>query len=256
MATELFSHLQREAGRKVLDKAYNLTIEDPGNHLAEVQSFLQERNGSLILYGNHIAYDDPLLAGLLYLKYFNTKNDRHLVVPASHWHMNPEHNKLFSQGGKMVEKIFEAEIFQLIQSYMVENEEFPGYTQEIAEENRRAFFGRLKELKKQGVSTDILIYPEGHRSTDGVLQDVGRGFILAGSILSPSVFLPIGESYENDNYARSKPNTRLSFREPILRIGQPTFMFDTKDRPDIEPLMQNLAGCLPPRMQGQYRNLL
>jgi len=245
MSKEGVAHLQNEGGRKLLDIVYNLTIEDPENHLAETQSFLKENNGSLILYGNHIAYDDPLLAGMLYLKYFNQADDRHLIVPASHWHMNPENNKLFYQGGKLVEKLFHAELFSLIQTYMVNNEKFPGYTPEIAEANRRTFFDRLKKLKSQNIPTDVLIYPEGHRSEDGVIQEMGKGMILAGSILKPSVFLPIGISYKNDRYARNIPNMRFFLKKPILHIGTPTFMRESKERPEIEPLVDNLAVCLP-----------
>ena len=250
MAQERKSSLRSEGGRKLLDFAYNLNIEDPGNHLAETQSFLKKNNGSLIMYGNHIAYDDPLLAGMLYLRYFNQTYDRHLVVPASHWHMNPKNNMLFYQGGKLVEKLFNAELFKLIQNYMVNNEKFPGYTTEIAEANHRVFFRRLRELKSFNIPTDILIYPEGHRSEDGVIQKVEKGMILAGSTLKPSVFLPIGISYKNDNYVRNILNTRLLFKKPILHIGIPTFMRESKERPEIELLVHNLVECLPSWMRG------
>lgn len=253
MIKERISRLQREGGQKLLDLAYNLNIEDPKNYIAETQLFLKENNGSLITYGNHIAYDDPLLAGMLYLRFFNQADDRHLIVPASHWHMNPKNNKFFHQGGRLVEKLFHAELFHLIQNYMVNNEKFPDYTTGIAEANHRAFFKRLKELKSLNIPTDVLIFPEGHRSEDGVMQEMGKGMILAGSVLKPSAFLPIGISYENDKYTRNIPNVRLLSKRPILHVGTPIFMREHKERPEIELLVHNLSKCLPSWMRGTLK---
>lgn len=248
--SERMAWLKREVGKSIFQAVYDIEISDPGNHIAEVQSFLQ-KGGNLVLYANHIAFDDPVIVGLFYLRFINPHGARHLIIPASHWHMDPQNNKKFALAGQMAESVFDAEIFKLIQSYMVNNSQFGSYSEAEATANHKAFFSRLRTLRQEGTPTDLLIFPEGHRSDDGKLGKIEEGIILAGSLLQPTVYLPIGIHYET-SFKRSSLNTRFSGMMPHLTVGNPTFQED-RNRPTTEMLIHNLAQFLPVGMRGIYR---
>lgn len=249
MATELFSRIKAEAGKAALSLAYRTKIEDPLNSLAEVNAFLGQ-GGSAIIYSNHIAYDDPAVDTLIYERYLNPQNKRHLIIPISHWNSDPANNPKFYQAAKEAERFFGIEIYRLIQNYMVGDPTYGSYTPDDANDNHLRFFSRLKRLRKAGTPTDLLIFPEGHRSEDGVMGPIEEGLTAAGKILRPSVYVPVGIHY-NEPYERSRLNLRTKGRVPRAVIGQPTFQTE-KDCPPVEDLMYNLAVTLPSYMRGPY----
>lgn len=249
MSGERSLHNRAEAGKKILRAAYRLEVNDPANRLAEIQSFLQG-GGNLILYGNHIAYDDPVVAALFYTQYLDPSGGRRLIIPASHWHTDPRNNRPFYTAARAAEYFFNAEVFRMIQNYMVGDERYGNYTAEDAAANHRAFFKRLQDLRRAQVPTTLLIYPEGHRSETGQLQEAEAGLTLAGRLLRPSVYVPLAVHY-GQGYFRNGLNMRLAGKRPILQVGEPVFQ-EGKESPFPVALMQNLARELPPAMRGFY----
>ena len=251
MSTEGLKRIKAEAGKAVLRATYSLDVEDSLNHLSEVNAFLSG-GGNLLLYGNHIAYTDPLIATLFYTRYIDPQRKRHVLIPASHWHTDLRNNKPFFAASKALEYVFNAEIFRLIQSYMVDNPEFGSYTAQDADINHMAFFKRLRELRRANIPTTLLIYPEGHRSINEELQKAEDGFVLAGSIMKPTAYLPIGLSYQSA-FSRESLNSRIQGSHAHISVGQPYFLTEDKKRPSADLLMNNLAACLPPEMWGVYK---
>ncbi len=243
--------LLRETGKGLLRAGWRLKVEDSLNHLAEIHSFLENDKGNLLLYGNHIAFDDPVAAALFYTRYIDPKGNRHLIIPASHWHTDSKNSRPFYIATKLAEIFFGAEIYRIIQGYMVGDPQY-GYTKEEAWESYRLFLTRLRELRKNNEPITLLIYPEGHRSETGKLQNIEEGLIHAGKIMQPTVYVPLAIYYKTP-YIRTGGlmNSRLTGHCPYLSVGEPFFQVGN-ETPSAAQLMHNLAQSLPPQMRGPY----
>ncbi len=253
MSGELFGRAKVETGKTILRTAYNLEVVDPSNRLGEIASFLGQ-GGNLLMYSNHIAFDDPVIETLFYTRFIDPKRERHYIIPASHWHTDPKNNKVFYEATKAAEFFFDADVYRLIQNYMVNNIDYGTYTPQDASDNHYSFFSKLRKLKKENIPTSMLIFPEGHRSEDGILQPIEAGFETAGRIMSPTVCVPLAIHYDTP-YSRNGLNIRTSGHRPQLTIGEPHFIHDRSEKTSTKFLMQNLARALPPNMRGPYSSI-
>src|SRR3989339_939146 len=134
MSGEHLARIKSETAKTILRAGYHLEVEDPSDYLAEIKLFLKWK-GNLVLYGNHIAFDNPAIAILFHARYLDSKRECHLIILASHWHTNPDNNKPFYLATKAAEFFFGAEIFRLIQSYMINNPQFGSYTAKDTSDN-------------------------------------------------------------------------------------------------------------------------
>jgi len=254
MSGEHLAKIKSETAKAILRAAYHLEVEDPYNYLPEIKLFLRE-GGNLVLYGNHIAFDDPAFAILFHARYLDPKRERHLIIPASHWHTNPDNNKQFYLATKAAEFFFGAEIFRLIQSYMINDPKFGSYTAKDASDNHLNFFSQLRNLRRKRVPTTLLIYPEGHRSENGGLQSIEEGLTTAGNIMKPTIYVPLATYYKTP-FSRDKLNLRTTGRSAHISVGLPYFLLEGQKKPSAANLMWNLARNLPLHMQGPYAQSL
>lgn len=154
MSPERFKGIRREAGKALLSAAYSLEIEDPWSRLQEIVSFMKE-GGNILMYVNHIAFDDPVVDPLFNTRFIDPQRTRKLIIPASHWHVNPENNRAFALAAKAAEYFFDAEIYPLIQKYMVGNPQFGSYTVDEAVGNNKGLFLKLRALRKKNTPVSM-----------------------------------------------------------------------------------------------------
>ncbi len=208
----------------------------------------QRQDLSVILYFNHTALVDPLFAGNI-ARRIDKRETRNFITPMSFF--NTEERK--ENKGNLLMKYFVekcgVETHRVIQSYQIDNPDY-GYTKMQAYKQNKLFLQRLKELGSKRTSTLMVISPEGHR-TDGAMIKGEEGMIVAGDLLAPTLYVPIGILYEG-----GVKNKGLNLGKRVnLTIGE-TFLFETginsKNIFD-EILMPNLADTLPIEMRGFYR---
>ena len=245
---------------KFLSGLYNLTVDDPSNHFAEVNAFLNEGGKrNLIAYSRHRSYGDPFAVALCLLRYVTSIKDMYDFIPASYYHTDPKHNLIFYLGTKYMGYSLDAEIFRLIQSYMVGQQKYGSYTENEAFNNSRAFFKRLKKIGKEYNSTVVPIFPEETRERANELLPLKGGFTMAAQELGNAVLLPLALSYPNP---RRIPFSRngLNFGPAHIVIGTPTFpgefneYLTERDRLGLTTLLgQRLAEGVPPEERGAYR---
>jgi len=105
----------------------------------------------------------------------------------------------------------------------------------------------------------IGIFPEGHRSRDGVLQEPKVGVSLL-AMRSGALLLPVGISGSGKIFPG---RSRLPHRTRVdIRIGEPFQLpYQPEGRLDREALsagtdriMREIAGLLPEWQQGRYRS--
>lgn len=144
-------------------------------------------NGKLIICSNHISYLDPVVIGTYFPRcvYFMAKKELY-------------NNKFLSS------------LVTFLNTFPVERKAF----------NRKAFSISFEILKDENV---LCLFPEGTRSTDGVLRGgkKGVGFIAAAS---NTPILPVAIS--GTNKIIQKPYRRIFFPRVKLIVGD---IIDIKD---------------------------
>jgi len=144
-------------------------------------------NGKLIICSNHISYLDPVVIGAYFPRcvYFMAKKELY-------------NNKFLSS------------LVTFLNTFPVERKAF----------NRKAFSISFEILKDENV---LCLFPEGTRSTDGVLRGgkKGIGFIAAAS---NTPILPVAMS--GTNKIIQKPYRRIFFPRVKLIVGD---IIDIKD---------------------------
>jgi 1-acyl-sn-glycerol-3-phosphate acyltransferase len=112
-----------------------------------------------------------------------------------------------------------------------------------------------QELKKGAV---LLIYPEGHRSRTGILQE-GRGGAVRLAMINQIPLVPIAMI----GTERGLRGTLMG-KPVVMRIGKPYIVEQTPDG-KIPPvlmeqlttdMMRRIAALLPPDKRGYYTNQL
>ena len=145
------------------------------------------RNGKLIICSNHISYLDPVVIGAYIPRcvYFMAKKELY-------------NNKFLSS------------LVTFLNTFPIERQAF----------NRKAFSISFEILKDENV---LCLFPEGTRSTDGVLRGgkKGIGFIAAAS---NTPILPVAIS--GTNKIIQKPYRRIFFPRVKLIVGD---IIDIKD---------------------------
>jgi 1-acyl-sn-glycerol-3-phosphate acyltransferase len=145
------------------------------------------RKGSLIICSNHISYVDPLIIGAFIPRciYFMAKKE------------------LYSSK-------FLSSLVTFFNAFPVNRKTF----------DRKAFYTSFEILKNENV---LCLFPEGTRSTDGILRKgkKGVGFISA---VSSTPILPVALS--GTNKIIQKPHKRIFFPKIKLIVGD---IIDVKD---------------------------
>jgi 1-acyl-sn-glycerol-3-phosphate acyltransferase len=233
------------AGR-LPEKKYDLTLTNEAmDKVDNIEKILEEDSKlNYIIYFNHISFADPLFAGHISLL-IDPKNTRKLIAPVSYSHTEM---KLKNSGTWAMKEIIEmcgVEVHRVIQKYQIGNDYSPNEALAI----NRVYLNRLRELKRKGISTGLLISPEGHRSDSGSLEKGEEGLVLSGRVLAPTLYIPVGIAY-GEEYNRSGMNFN---KKIIVNIGETSMQKSKEKRKDVfNILMTNLAKTLPIEMRGYY----
>jgi 1-acyl-sn-glycerol-3-phosphate acyltransferase len=228
---------------------YRIKIDSESKKkLKELKKIAKTRTDlNFVFYFNHISVTDPLFIGMIGVR-INRKGK--ILAPMSHFNTEerPENKKNI-----LMQKIVEAcgvETHRVIQTYQVNNPEFD-YTVLQAMKQNKPFMARLRELGKdiKRPRISLIISPEGTRSETGKLNKAESGIVEAGSLLAPTIYVPIGIDYEG-----LIKKDKINFRKRVnLSIGE-TFLQESRtDRVNLDMLMTNLAAALPETRQGVYK---
>jgi hypothetical protein len=245
----------REAGQRILRNVvtgvlpyllYRIIIDNASKErLENIKEIVNQRsNLNLIFYFNHTSIVDPLFVGNIAVR-INPKGK--IVAPMSYSNTEnkPENKKNIAMG-----KIIEAcgvKTFRVIQSYQINNPEY-NYSPEIIGRQNMAFIRGVGKLAKEekGTPISMIISPEGHR-TEGSLIRAESGIVFSGSLLAPTLYVPVGIDFEGD----IDKGMNL-FKRVNLSIGETYLQESPKDRVDLDVLMYNLAAVLPEARRGVY----
>ena len=211
-----------------------------------IKEFLEKSpEFNYVLYFNHISLDDPA-ALLRVANSIDPDGTYHLVVPSSlsHADANDFLGKFISITMDVVAHCG-IEIMPVVQTFKVDD----GYTQDEARQSYMKLFTRLKELKKTGTPTGVIIGPEGHRSEKGELINAEAGMVAAGRLLAPVIYIPLAISYDGE-FKRDKMNIG---KKMIINIGEVTVQESPREYPSVEELMKKLAESLPEDMRGVWK---
>jgi hypothetical protein len=226
---------------------YKVRIDDESNKkLEDIKGVInQGTRFNLVFYFNHTTLADPLFAGMMAIR----ANPRgQIVAPMSYSNTEerPENKKTIA-----MTKIIEAcgaKTFRVIQTYQIGNHEY-GYDSQTAMKQNMTFVRGLKQISEEErkFPVSLIISPEGHRSETGLLQKGESGIVGAGSILTPTLYVPIGIDFENNL------NRGMNlFKRVNLSIGETYLQENSRDRINLDVLMHNLAMALPEIRRGVY----
>lgn len=228
-----------------IEQLYDFLVQNQ-ECIQETNSLLNENpNLNLLLYYNHISFPDPVFIYWLYNKFLDSDLNRQVILPASYLHTRFTYNPGFASVFTLGKLVYGYQGIRLIQSYMVGNQ----YTPEEATKNYRHLVKSIKEPKKKPLT--LIIAPEGHRSDDGLsLQKGDEGMVKLAKMMAPVVMLPVGISYRDRQYDRSK----LNFHQSVnLNLAPPVFIETRQDsKLDFSFLMKHLAETLPEDMRGYW----
>jgi len=225
-------------------KLYRINIDDDSKERGEeIKETISQRSDlNLVFYFNHTSLFDPLLVGSI-TRRINPEGQ--IVAPMSY--SNTE-KKLKNVGKIFMANIIEncgVKTFRVIQSYQIKDPKKYPYSQELIGKQNMAFFRGLRELAKEKRKAPIsmIISPEGHRSkkTKALIM-AESGIVTAGSMLSQTLYIPIGIDFEKGLFRK---RVNLSIGETYLQEGR-------ADRVDLDVLMHNLAAALPEARRGMY----
>lgn len=249
--------MMKEAGQRMLRDIvteglplvlYRVKVDDESKKKLEniKKSIDQERRFNLVFYFNHTTIADPLFAGMMAVR-ANPKGQIVAPVSYSNTEDRPENKKTIA-----MTRIIEAcgaKTFRVIQTYQIDNPEY-GYDSKTAMKQNMSFIRGLKQIseEKRTHPISLIISPEGHRSEEGFLQKAESGMVGAGSILAPTLYVPIGIDFEN-----GIDKGMNLFKRVNLTIGDTYFQErgGKEDNP-LDKLMKNLAMALPESRRGVY----
>lgn len=206
---------------------------------------------SLMLYGNHIAIDDPFWEG-----YFSYKLDpgraRDVFALVSASHTETKEGEKESEEAKMnkLPNKCGVKTIPVVQTYQVNNEEY-GFTQGDAYKYGRNLINQVKEMRgEDNKALTAIIKIEGTRSKDGILGRGEKGTEHIIEMIKPVLIMPVG-IIPRETLSREDKNY---WRRFDINVGEPVY-YDGGDRSvkDTDNLMNNLALVLPPEMRGQYK---
>lgn len=219
-------------------------------HIIEIKEFLQNNpEYNFIIYFNHISLNDPAVVLHAAEQISPEGHQQHLLVPVSYSHAESSNieGKAFNSFSKLINKA-SIETVPIIQSYQINHPQF-NYTKEQATATYFKYLNRLKELKKTGRRTGVLISPEGHRSENGQLSTAEEGIIATGRILAPVIYVPLGVYYRGA-YKRNSLNPG---KKMFMNVGEIIQQEHPKNYPSLEEIMKKLAQALPENMQGAWQ---
>lgn len=238
-------------GEALVSGRYDIRISNAARErLMALRDFLaqpEEHGRSVILYFNHQAYNDPILAWRA-AQLIDPERTRQLFAPTSSWASKVRFKNALYLAMVAASKMGGVRVTPIVQAYQVDNPDY-GYTELDAKASYRKLLRTTSKLRQQG-PVFCLISPEGTRTAqNGSLRaEVFEGVLKLGQILAPTVYAPLAitfpEGYERDS---------LNFgRQVGLDMGEWTIQNGRFDGPTIEKLMDNLADALPPRMRGNW----
>lgn len=236
------------------EKLYSIEISsETREKITTLQTRLQSEGNittHLILYFNHVAYDDPVFA-LYVARLIDPKNSRKLILPSSKWHTEWKNNPAFATATLLGKLFYGVEMVPVVQTYMINDAKY-GYTEQDAHGSYKHLMQTLKRLLNQRRVLSLILSPEGHRSDGGALGKIEPGMLKMGEILAPVLFCPLGIEYP-DGFSRDV-NVRPFIHRPRVRLtlGELTFQPDRKTKVSVNTLIGNLAHALPEHMRGAW----
>src|SRR3990167_1926195 len=167
---------------------YEIRIDpDDEKRIIELKQLLatQGTKNNLIIYFNHIAYDDPVFA-LYVARLVDPNNRRKLVLPGSKWHTKWKNNRKFAASAELGKLLYGIAIPPIVQSYMIDEWEKWGYKSKDdakvdASRSYKKLLRKITSLRAKKRPLTLLISHEGHRSETGALGGT-KGNIEPGMI--------------------------------------------------------------------------
>lgn len=254
---EKIKHLWFDGKRKtatgILSSLYDMEFKD-NEYLDETREYLTRNpNDNLIVYFNHLAYDDPAFVFTYHEKMLDPEGARRRLVVATHWHTKLFNNPIFALSATASSFFYETMFLRIVQKYQVGVDKY-GYTEKEALGTYRRLMKKLQSVRREKQPITFFIAPEGHRSEIGRLdlRFFGNGILHIGKNLAPVVYLPLGISYP-DGFSRDQLNFRKSTIEKrvVVEPGKPFYQPDSKHAPDLPCLINNLNNALPQEFQSR-----
>lgn len=248
-------------------KGYRLIIKEEEN-----LSSLNNRGIPVVVYFNHQAGDDPAIVSSLVQ--YSSKEGRKLLMPVSDeytsltgklpWYAIGVLGGRYLLGWKMME---------IVQAYRLRDERVEtGNLLTMREKNASRlglqFFKEVKRELKKEEKPVIIISPEGHRSSQGLLP-AERGIGILAELIGKNngLILPLGLIYHGGkrglNYNPFNPlsveivvGRPLSYDE-VIGVGQELYSrynlpFSKKPEEIAHSLMGHLTTLLPENLHGCY----
>ncbi|MBI3385924.1 hypothetical protein HY031_02440 [Candidatus Gottesmanbacteria bacterium] len=245
-------HPKATFAQEVPSLLFDLTIsENTWGRMKTLQDILRDKNTpwNVIFYSNHTAFGDPAM-WVYVARTVDPEATRPLAVLASDYHTTFKNNPVFASCARVGASLAGIQLIPVIQTYMIDDPKY-GYSPGDSRKNSEDIIRTIQKIKKPLM---LLVSPEGHRSDDGKLGNVESGFVSLGRRLVPTLYVPVGISYEG-TFRRSGLNTRLSQNYPRVHIemGDITAQRAKMDKPSLQELMYNLAQTLPSELQGRWQ---
>jgi len=241
-----------------VEKSYHICMsEESKNNLEETRELLDENEKlNLMVYSNHIAFEDPWIIGSAIYK-IDPKAKRHWIVPTFYSRTGLGLKSSMLKIMCIPAKLCEVETIRVIQAHEVKEDakrKKSKYKPGEVSKNYRQFLTRFNELGNNLQPTAVLIFPEGHRSDDGKLQKdkVTDGMLTIAKKLGDTIFVDIAISYD-EKFHRGLP---LNFGKSLtLTVGKPYLYKKGEGEKDINFYMNKLAKNLPEGMRGEYAQM-
>ncbi|MBN2015642.1 hypothetical protein JW766_02315 [Candidatus Dojkabacteria bacterium] len=251
---------------KLVEYLYSIEINEQSKViLAQVGQLLNaDPDLHLILYSNHLAYDDQAFLFFLHRLFLDPNHQRTLAAVGAYDHFEFTKNPLHAIVGNLVCYLFDTTLLNVVQ------QEKKGENPD-AEDINASFWDKISTFQA------ALIAPEGRRSKTGILQEAKGGIMKIAEIFGDVVFVPFGIEYPDGlTNLRIFQYIGINFGVKVqLNIGQPIIctrehtilasLFPnislqssllpqpiTQDQISLEIVMRSLAQSLPERMRGIY----
>ena len=246
-------------GLEIIDRSYDISITDEsvGHIRSVVEAIENNPNLSLIMYANHIANSDGAFIMWLYRQHITpniaSNGQRKLIVPASISHLDKAVDPMGARVLPIAASLFDIDLAPVVQTYYVGN----GYSEVEAMHTYRALMKKIRSARP----CDVIIFPEGHRTETGGLQQAESGITRITRAMRPVVLLPIGIIPQEGTMRTSIP-ARLGFGGEFnrgvnlggafrLEVGGGS-LIQSGGFADLDALMMDLAQLLPANMRGEY----
>jgi len=261
----------------LINKGYLLEI----NHAENCKALNENLKNPAVIYFNHISGDDPFFIAHLFLKHLPNRVGN-LIFPVSDEYTIFKNFPAYATAVYLAQSVFGFQMLPIVQSYRLRDDQLSKpnkeeLSQKVFELGRR-FVNTVNEELPKGAT--IIVAPEGHRSSSGVLQPAENGLgQIANKLqhqqkdgfISDALFLPVGIRYETHSSKTlnfnplSKPKIAINVGDPlnISDVVQGTKrMLSYLGLNDNEQfisrqqlttyLMTRLSYLLPEQMQGVY----